>query len=201
MAEIEVRAAIAEDIPILVNLDHSYISAYVWQMVTSHSSNGTSRMQPSEESAVGELSQSITFREVRYPRPARVQYPHSPKVLLQDWQNRSGLLVALFKNEPIGYVSLALNRAPNTTWVTDLVVRQRLRRKGIGRTLILATHDWAQAQDWAANQKYHRLVMEMQTKNYPAISLAQKMGFDFCGYIDRYYPNGDIGLFFAKTLW
>jgi ribosomal protein S18 acetylase RimI-like enzyme len=44
------------------------------------------------------------------------------------------------------------------------------------------------------------MVLEMQPKNYPAIQLAQKLGFDFCGYNDRYYANRDIALFFAKGL-
>jgi hypothetical protein len=40
----------------------------------------------------------------------------------------------------------------------------------------------------------------MQPKNYPAICLAQKLGFDLCGYNDRYFANQDIALFFAKNL-
>jgi hypothetical protein len=30
--------------------------------------------------------------------------------------------------------------------------------------------------------------------------MAQKLGFDLCGYNDRYYPNHDIALFFAKSI-
>jgi hypothetical protein len=30
--------------------------------------------------------------------------------------------------------------------------------------------------------------------------MAQKLGFEFCGYNDRYFANRDIGLFFAKSL-
>jgi ribosomal protein S18 acetylase RimI-like enzyme len=41
-------------------------------------------------------------------------------------------------------------------------------------------------------------MLGMQTKNFPAINLAQRLGFDYCGYIDHYYPNRDIAIFFTK---
>jgi GNAT superfamily N-acetyltransferase len=84
--------------------------------------------------------------------------------------------------------------APQTAWITDLAVVHRLRRQGVASALILA------AQQWARQKGYHRLVLEMQPKNYPAICMALKLGFDLCGYNDRYYPNHDIALFFAKFL-
>ena len=84
--------------------------------------------------------------------------------------------------------------APNTTWVTDLVVLRRQRRQGIGTALLLAS------QDWALQKKNRRIILEMQPKNFPAISLAQKLGFDLCGYNDHYYTNQDIALFFSKWL-
>jgi ribosomal protein S18 acetylase RimI-like enzyme len=68
------------------------------------------------------------------------------------------------------------------------------RRKGIGSRLVLA------AQAWARQHGHDRLVLEMQSKNQPAIKLAHKLAFDFAGYNDRYYENQDIALFFAKRL-
>jgi ribosomal protein S18 acetylase RimI-like enzyme len=75
-----------------------------------------------------------------------------------------------------------------------LAVLRRFQRNGIGSTLVLA------AQEWAFQNQTRRIVLEMQHKNYAAIQLAKKLGFDFCGYNDRYYANHDIGLFFAKSL-
>jgi len=46
----------------------------------------------------------------------------------------------------------------------------------------------------------HNLVLEMQPKNHPAIQLALKLGFEFCGYNDRHYVNHEIGIFFGKSL-
>jgi ribosomal protein S18 acetylase RimI-like enzyme len=137
---------------------------------------------------------AISFREMRLPRSVRVNYPRSPGELADTWTQRSGVLVALLEGEPIGYASLMLELAPLTTWMTDLVVARRLRRQGIASALVLA------AQEWAAQHDSHYLVLEMQTKNVPALKLVRKLGFDFCGYNDRYYKNHDIGLFFAKAV-
>jgi RimJ/RimL family protein N-acetyltransferase len=54
--------------------------------------------------------------------------------------------------------------------------------------------------EWAENMDSFNLVLEMQPKNYPALRLALKMGFELCGYNDRYYPNREVGLFFAKVI-
>jgi ribosomal protein S18 acetylase RimI-like enzyme len=178
MPEIEIRPAVIKDIPALIDIDHNYTTDFVWQMEIQ-----------SEERLVG-----VSFREIRLPRSVRVEYPHRIDTLADEWTQRNGLLVALLKGEPVGYISLMLNIAPLTAWVSDLVVVRRLRRQGIGSTLVLA------GQEMGSNLACQRIVLEMQPKNYPAIHLAQKLGFDFCGYNDRYYTNHDIGLFFGKSL-
>ncbi len=178
MPEIEIRPASPADIPHLAAIDHDYSSDYVWQMELQ-----------SEEGQVG-----VSFRQVRLPRSVRVEYPRSPRSLLSDWTQRSGLLVALLDSQAIAYASLMQNIAPATTWVSDLAVIRRLRRQGVGSALVLA------AQEWARQHSTYRIIIEMQPKNYPAICMAQKLGFDFCGYNDRYFANHDIALFFGKSL-
>lgn len=178
MPEIEIRPANAADLPELIAIDHSYSSEYVWQMERRQEEGQT----------------EIIFRELQLPRSVQVAYPRSPKALVEDWQQRDGLLVALLDGEPVGYTSLWLNKAPLTAWMTDLVVARRLRRQGIGAGLVLA------ASEWAAQQQCRYLVLEAQPKNYAAIQLAHKLGFDFCGYNDRYFVNHDIGLFFARPV-
>lgn len=178
MPEIEIRPAIAADIPELIAIDHTYSSEFVWQM----------------EIQVEDKHTEITFREIRLPRSVRVEYPRPTHTLEGDWTRRSGLLVAVFESQVVGYISLMLDIAPITTWVTDLAVVRRVRRQGIGSALVLA------AQEWGEQHNSRRLVLEMQPKNYSAIQMAQKLGFAFCGYNDRYYANHDIGLFFAKSL-
>jgi len=178
MPEIEIRPAIATDIPELTALDHTYSSEFVWQM----------------EIQVEDKQIGINFREIRLPRSVRVEYPRPTHTLEEDWTRRSGLLVAILEAQVVGYVSLMLDIAPITTWITDLAVVRRVRRQGIGSTLVLA------AQEWGEQRNTRRLVLEMQPKNHPAVHMAQKLGFSFCGYNDRYYANHDIGLFFAKSL-
>jgi ribosomal protein S18 acetylase RimI-like enzyme len=178
MPEIQIRPVIASDIPALISLDHHYTSEYVWQM----------------DFRAAENEIGIGFREIRLPRSVRVEYPRSPASLEHDWKERSGVLVALIENEPVAYASLMLGLAPLTTWLTDLAVLGRVRRQGIASGLVLA------AEEWAAHHGTRHLLIEMQPKNYAAIHMVRKLGYDFCGYNDRYYANHDIGLFFAKLV-
>jgi GNAT superfamily N-acetyltransferase len=178
MPQIRIRPAVAGDISYLIALDHDYVSDIVWQM----------------DITAGEDQIGVSFRQVRLPRSVRVDYPRPPRILADEWASRALLLVALLANEPVGYISAIQGVAPATNWITDLVVTRRVRRQGVGTTLILA------AQEWARQFYPNRMVLEMQPKNFPAICLAQKLGFDFCGYNDRYYLNHDIALFFAKSI-
>jgi ribosomal protein S18 acetylase RimI-like enzyme len=179
MPEIEIRPIVESDIPHLTSIDHSYTSEHVWQMTPQF-----------ETGQMGSV-----FHEVRLPREARVDYPRPAQTLASNWKHRSGNLVALLQGVPVGYTSLLRDSVPFTVWMTDLVVAPQVRRQGIGTTLVLAALDWV-----SARQDNHRLVMEMQPKNHPAICLAQKLGFDFCGYIDHYYANRDIAILFTKWI-
>ena len=172
MPQIEIRPAKSDDIQALINLEHSYVSGYVWQM----------------EHQRDEHKISVVFRQVKLPRSVQVMYPRGFQALANDWSKRDGVLVASMDAEIVGYACLMNNIAPKTTWVTDLVVRRRLRRQGIGTALVLAS------QDWAMQKQNRRIILEMQPKNHPAISMAQKMGFNLCGYNDHYYINQDIAL-------
>lgn len=176
MPEIEIRPALSSDIPSLAELEHYYHTQHVWQVDRSK-----------EE---GQLS--IHFRDVRLPRQVRVDYPRSPKWLADGWKSQAGLLVALFNGNPVGYISLTEQLSASTAWVKDLVVGEKMRRKGIGAALLLA------GQDWAVHRGYKRVVLEMQSKNYPALCLATRLGYEFCGYHDHYYANQDIALFFVR---
>jgi len=178
MPRIEIRSAVPADLPLLVALDHSYQTNHVWQMDIT-SSEGQS---------------DIHFRETRLPRTVPVAYPRPPAMLLEDWMKRSALLVGIVEGLPVSYISLAEGIAVSTTWVTDLVVNQPFRRHKIGTTLLMA------AQDWAKDRKNNRVVVEMQSKNTPAIHMVLQMGYQFCGYNDHYYANQDIAIFFAQYL-
>jgi GNAT superfamily N-acetyltransferase len=173
-----IRPATSADIPGLMQLEHGYRTDHVWQMAYSPSARST----------------SITFREVKLPRPMRVSYPRDPGRLADEWTNASEIFVAEADHTQHAYVVLDARIAPDTGWVTDLVVAETLRRKGIA-TRLLAT-----ARRWCNDHGLTRLTVEMQSKNFPFVSLAQKLGFVLSGYHDKYYPDEEIALFFTLNL-
>jgi ribosomal protein S18 acetylase RimI-like enzyme len=94
----------------------------------------------------------------------------------------------------VGYVRTTDSILPNTAWLLDLVVSPRFRRQGVASTLVLA------AQSWGVDRKNHKAMLEMPSKNNPAVRLAQKLGYEFCGYNDQYYETQDIALFFGRSI-
>jgi GNAT superfamily N-acetyltransferase len=186
MPHIEIRPATASDIPALVELNPHYVSDHVWQMESTF------------EKESGEVT--TRFRQVHLPRAVQVEYPRSQfyacsvEAQATAAETPCNILVALLADAPIGYTALTLERLPDAAWVTDLVVHTPHRRQGIGSALLLA------ATEWATQCECRYLVLEMQTKNYPAIQLALKLGFEFCGYNDLYYPGHEIGIFFQKSI-
>jgi GNAT superfamily N-acetyltransferase len=173
-----IRPAVSSDISRLMELDHGYSTDHVWQMALQTSA-------PAIE---------IAFREVRLPRPMRVAYPRRVERLADEWTERSVVLVGEVEGRAAGYLSLSPAPAPEAMWITDLVIDPAFRRQGLGRRLLSEAIGWARARGQG------RLFFEMQSKNYGAIQLAQKLGFVFSGYSDFFYPNEDISLFFSFDL-
>jgi len=178
MASFEIRPANSNDFPRLMAMDHSCSSDYVWQLEL--------RSEPKRV--------TVNFHEVRLPRSVKVTYPRNPSALADEWSKRDVLLVALKEESPVGYVSAIDDRASGIVWVMDLVVAPETRRQGAASALLLAT------QDWALERGVRRIVLETQSKNHPCIRLAQKFGYEFCGYNDQYYPTQDVALFFGRAL-
>jgi ribosomal protein S18 acetylase RimI-like enzyme len=100
----------------------------------------------------------------------------------------------LLAQDVVGYVSLLERGMDSTVSITDLVVNSGNRRQGVGSALLTA------AQGWASARSLRLIILEMQSKNLPAIRLSQKFGYEFCGYNDHYYLTQDVALFFAKSL-
>lgn len=178
MAEVQIRPAVATDLSALMAIDHSCQTDYVWQMDVQH-----------EDGQVGAI-----FREIRLPRSAPVPYPRPVSALSESWSRRSGMLVAVIGGQAAGYVRTNNAILPHTAWLTDVVVAPRFRRQGIASALVLA------AQSWAVQRKDGRALLEMPSKNNPAIRFAQKLGYEFCGYNDQYYETQDIALFFGRSI-
>ena len=97
--------------------------------------------------------------------------------------------------EAIAYVRMTDTMVPHAVWITDVVVGRPVRGQGIGKKLITA------AEEWGAKRDLRRSIIEVQSKNAPAIRMLQKMGFEFCGYNDQYYVSRDVALFFSRTIY
>lgn len=178
MSEIELRPTVATDLSRLMGFEHSIKSDSVWQL----------ELRRENAQVTG------TFREVRLPRTITVDYPHNPFSLADDWVKKSMMYTAFIGQDPVGYIGLLERGTASVVWATDLVVNVASRRKGVGSALLAA------GQDWAASRSHRRLILEMQSKNLPAIRFAQKFGYEFCGYNDHYYLTQDVALFFGKAL-
>ena len=179
MPEVEIRPAVKSDVDDLVQIAHNYQSLYVWQM----------------DRVLEENQIIINFRQVRLPRPFTFEEAGAHPLLNEEnWSRYQAVLVAALEGVLVGYVGLSDQMTPRTVWVTDCAVREDVRRKGIGTALILA------AQEWGIERSFRRAVIEIHSKNYPAIQLARKLNFEFCGYNDHFSPNQDIVLFFSRSL-
>lgn len=178
MPEIQIRPVVATDLPRLMGMDHSVGSEFVWQLELRRDS--------------GQVV--ATFREARIPRPLTLIYPRNPYSLADEINDRALTLVALTAaGDPIAYLSVA-ERPVTIPWVNDLVVTPEWRRRGVAGALLTAVHEWG------VGAGYRRLFIEMQAKNQAGIRLAQKHGYEFCGYNDHYYATQDVALFFARAL-
>jgi ribosomal protein S18 acetylase RimI-like enzyme len=161
-----------------MGMDHNCVSEFVWQL-DLRKENGQIQ---------------VVFRSVRLPRPITVSYPRNPFSLADEWAQRSEITVASIDDQIVGYSCILEHSYATTAWITDLVVSQEMRRQGIGSVLIAA------AQEWATDRGAKNIFLEMPSKNYPAIQLALKSGFEFCGYNDHYYITQDVALFFGRNL-
>ena len=178
MLDIIIRPAVATDLNLMISIEHNSTSDYVWQL-DLRKENG---------------QVFAGFREVRLPRPISVTYPRDPLSLADEWVQGSATLVALAGDALVGYTCILEHSHRTTAWITDLVVTAENRRQGVGSALLNA------AQDWALSRSDRNIFIEMPSKSYPAIRLALKLGFEFCGYNDHYYVTQDVALFFGKSL-
>jgi streptothricin acetyltransferase len=174
----QIRPAKARDLEACGELDHSFTTNRVWQMETR------------EENGV----LTVSFREANLPREMRVSYPRQGEDLLAGWQQRDGFLVAEEEERISGYVALTAQVEHHVAWLGDLVVDRPFRRRGTGTALLRAAGQWGREHDLG------RLVIGVQTKNYPAIQFCRSRGLTFCGYNDHYWPGYDIALLFGESL-
>ena len=177
MPELEIRNTVSTDLARLSALDHSIETDYVWQLDL--------RREPGQVDAI--------LREVRLPRTIRLEHPRTAKELPDTWHVRP-MMSAMVGLEAVGYIRFTDEFVPHAVWITDVVVSRPLRRQGLARKLISAV------EKWGLQRNLRRVIIEVQSKNAPAIRMVQKLGFEFCGYNDQYFSTRDVALFFARSL-
>jgi GNAT superfamily N-acetyltransferase len=104
------------------------------------------------------------------------------------------VLAALKDEILVGYACAVEEHVSTVVRIVDLVVAPDVRRQGVASALLNGI------QAWALERSVRRIVLETQSKNHPCIRLAQKFGYEFCGYNDQYYPTQDVALFFGRAL-
>ena len=176
MPEITIRPTQQEDIESLNAFEHGYYTEYVWQM-SLDIDNGESQ---------------TSFRRVRLPRKVFVAYPRKRKNVFNQMNQAEAFLIAELSGQPVGFMKMTAEAEAGVAKVTDLVVSAPMRRQGIASGLLLA------GLNLAINRDYRTVMLEMQSKNDPAIEMATKLGFSFCGFRDHYFPNQELALFYSR---
>ena len=177
MSEIEIRPTISTDLARLAALDHTIETDYVWQLDLHRE---TTQVQ-------------VDLREVRLPRTVRLEHPRPANELPDTWHLRP-MYSAMLGMEAVAYIRFTEKFIPHAVWITDVVVGRALRRQGLAHQLI------GVVEAWGVQNEFRRAIIEVQSKNQPAIHMILKMGFEFCGYNDQYYATRDVALFFARSL-
>jgi ribosomal protein S18 acetylase RimI-like enzyme len=177
MTAIDIRPAVLNDIQALVDFSHSIETTHTWQM----------------DSNLDQGQIDISFRRIRLPRSVKLDYPRNPSILLEMWKKRDLFLVGRIEEKRCGYLALKLD-GKQSGRVLDLVVDEPYRRQGVASALLVA------AQDWLSENGIFQIIFEMQIKNQAAIALAEKLGYIFCGFMDRYFGSREIAIFYTKFL-
>lgn len=176
MPEIEIRALQPEDVPVLKEFEHGYYSNYVWQMA----------LDADLENA------KVDFRRIRLPRRVFVPYPRERDEIFINMNQVEVFLVAFLGIAPVGYVKVQTESNSNLAVISDFVVASPVRRQGIASGLFFSV------LDFLSYRKFTAVLVELQLKNDPAISLVNKLGFKYCGFRDLYFPSDEPAIFFSR---
>lgn len=177
MAEIEIRNTVSTDLARLSALDHTIDTDYVWQLDLRREA--------------GQVE--VFLREVRLPRTIRLEHPRLARDLPDTWHIRP-MFSAMLGMEAVAYIRFSDAIVPHAVWITDLVVGRPMRHQNLARKLVAA------AEAWGVQRGLRKAMIEVQSKNAPAVRMVQKLGFEFCGYNDQYYSTRDVALFFSRTI-
>jgi ribosomal protein S18 acetylase RimI-like enzyme len=178
MAKMQITRGHTDDWPSLFSLDGNSSSDYSYKVEISRASDGY----------------GIELTRFRLPRTVGLTYPKDKARLLSQLSSSDIVLIGKIQNEAIAFACLDAKVHPDTVQITDLVVMENARLKGIGSILMAA------AEKWALERKLHRLFLAIPLRNDAMVSLARKLGYSFCGFMAMYFQTGEDALFYEKRI-
>ncbi|MFL5733815.1 MAG: GNAT family N-acetyltransferase [Chloroflexia bacterium] len=204
---VEIRIAEDEDLQSCLALDDSYVTTHTWQVEAVRGEPGLAPLQMNSSVMLGDSPVSITFRPVKLPRARKIAGPlanaardgsestHIARI--QSWRAADLVLVAQQATKLCGYLVLTVVPSSGIGWISSLVIANSMRRQGIGSMLLAAARRWARYEQ---GQNLRAFMLQVGTKNYPAVAFCRKEGFNFCGYTDYSFSNGELVLLFASPV-
>lgn len=183
--QFRVRDGTDEDIAAVLALDSRYETNHVLQVYLH---------------GRGSTSWEVNLQRERLPRPVELSNSFQRAQLRSALDHKHCLLLAeqVPADDKAGAIIGALVMTPNNlngfALIQNITVSARARRHKAGTRLLMA------AGIWAKERGLNRLMAEVQTKNTPAISFLESLGFSFCGFNDHYFPDENVALFFSLPL-
>lgn len=178
MAEIEVRMANPDDLPLLKEIRLNFDSDYVWK----------SQMLEDLD------SYSISLQYIKLPKTIHVSFQEPDDARMEQMIMRREVLVAEYDGKVVGYLRLEQDENPNRLMLKTGGIHEDYRRRGIMKALLNVV------QETAMRNHLTQLVVTVQAKNDPAIRLLTSQGFQFCGYQEFFFVNLEIALFYFKNI-
>ena len=114
-------------------------------------------------------------------------YENTDTLFQEYWNNPRAFGVKDDNGKICAFLEFDTVEWNNTLVMTQLLVAESLRGKGVGRMLFDFVKEIAKTED------YRRISLETQNTNVPAIDFYLKMGFTFSGTDLSFYSNDDIG--------
>ncbi|HEX8229299.1 MAG TPA: GNAT family N-acetyltransferase [Chloroflexia bacterium] len=205
---IEVRTAEEDDLEACLALDDSYTSTHTYQMEVLRGEPGSTPFNMNSATVtLGDAPVSVTFRAMKLPRARKVLGPIANAIRsgneqfqlsrLSAWKAAHLGLVAQQGSKLCGYIFVTVVPGSGIAWVSALVVANSMRRQGVGSMLIAAARRWAR---YGQGINVRAFMLEVPIRNYPAAAFCRKEGFNFCGYTDYSFSNGEVVLLLVSPV-